>query len=114
MEKDWIQHPPRAGVHYPASGELVGHAATFLRLKGYLREGWEGGSYKTAQRYFSGQRVDPSSVEQIFDVLVAALLAKDGASSIKEASRAWTRKFLVDSLRGWDVLAGSPSAAAGM
>ncbi len=106
--KDWIQHAPGTGVRYPLSGELVGHVAGFLRLKGYLREGWEGASYKTAQRYFKGERIEPATVERILDSLAAALVPDGGPGPGLNlaGTRGWMRRFFGAALVRWDVLIG--------
>jgi tetratricopeptide (TPR) repeat protein len=107
MSKDWIQYPAGAGVAYPLSGQLVGHVAGFLRLKGYLRDGWEGASYKTAQRYFEGKRIEPDSIEKILTTLVSAVVPEGAASMDTGVARGWARQFLGNAVRQWDVLVGS-------
>lgn len=107
MSKDWIQYPAGAGVASPTSGELVGHVAGFLRLKGYLRDGWEGASYKTAQRYFEGKRIAPESIDKILDALVSAVVPEGAAGVDTRVARVWSRQFLGNAVRHWDVLVGS-------
>jgi tetratricopeptide (TPR) repeat protein len=107
MSKDWIQYPAGVGVVYPTSGQLVGLVAGFLRLKGYLREGWEGASYKTAQRYFEGKRIAPESIDKILDALVAALVPEGAVGVNARVARAGARSFLGNAVRHWDVLVGS-------
>jgi tetratricopeptide (TPR) repeat protein len=107
VSKDWIQYPAGVGVTYSTSGELVGLVAGFLRLKGYLREGWEGASYKTAQRYFEGKRIEPESIDKILDALVLALVPEGAVGVNPHVARTWARQFLGNAVRHWDVLVGS-------
>ena len=62
------------GLRLPYSGFIVGKLAEALRLKAMLREDFEVVSYKTVQRYFSGERINPSTVEEILDALVDSLV----------------------------------------
>ncbi|MFY0574612.1 hypothetical protein ACN28S_09850 [Cystobacter fuscus] len=107
MSKDWIQYPAGVGVDYPTSGQLVGFAAGFLRLKGYLRDGWEGASYKTAQRYFEGKRIAQENIDKILDTLISAVVPEGAGGVDTHDARAWARQFLGNAARQWDVLVGS-------
>jgi tetratricopeptide (TPR) repeat protein len=107
MSKDWIQYPAGSGVVHPTSGQLVGQLAGFLRLKGYLREGWEGASYKTAQRYFEGKRISPDSIDAILGALVSAVLPEGALGADIRNARAWAKSFLGNAARQWDVLVGA-------
>jgi len=62
------------GQRLPYSGFLIGRLAEALRLKTILREDLEGVSYKTVQRYFSGERIEPESVQRIIDALLNGLV----------------------------------------
>lgn len=66
------------GLRLPHHGFLIGVLADALRLKGLLREDLLGGaSYKTVQRYFAGERVEPETVEAVVKTLVEGFITQD-------------------------------------
>lgn len=109
MPIGYTTHQSGAGHRFPPSGFLLGKAAEALQLRGVLRDAEATGvSYKTAQRYFSGERVEPGAASQILDSLLDALapedlaapevLSLDGPRSI----RAVLGEMLPRVVRGWD------------
>ena len=104
-----FQFPSGTGLRYPRSGVVVGLLAEHLRLKGYLKDDWAGGSYKTAQRYFQGDTIKAEMEEEIQTVIVDALLltAQQPAEPWPEAGvtlRVWALALVKQTLRRWDML----------
>lgn len=110
-----LRFPSGSGIPYPRSGQLVGHAADFLRLKGYLKDDWAGGSYKTAQRYFKGEHVH--EVRDILRTLVDALVPSSASvtGAIAESPTMvcdWITDAIHEVLGQWDAFAGSMNGVA--
>lgn len=109
--KHYSTSTSRNGLRLPYSGTIVGHLAESLRLKTMLREDFEVVSYKTVQRYFSGDRIEAETVEQILDALVDSLVPGDlslGKGVIEGFSLALVaRSALQDYAAHWDRMAAS-------
>jgi Flp pilus assembly protein TadD len=105
---------PRDQTRYPTSGQLVGWAASFLRLKGFLRDEAsdpDDASYKSAQRYFGGEStISPEIADSIIDRLLCDFLPLAALPpEILPASASpleWLQSTVKDVLRRWDQLAG--------
>lgn len=103
-----LQFRSGEGIRYPRSGELVGRVAELLRIKGYLRDGWAA-SYKTAQRYFSGEPINETKdlVRTLVEALVPEGFALPAVVTEPEADvRHWMSDVLCDALRRWDFFVG--------
>lgn len=98
-----------AGLLLPTSGELVGLAAEFLRLKGFVSEAGTI-SPKTAERYYRGERVAAESVRAVLEALVAEfhpeLLLDTSALELSFGIPSFTEALLELSER-WDRLAST-------
>jgi tetratricopeptide (TPR) repeat protein len=103
---------PGPRLRYPTSGQLVGMAATFLRLKGLLREEDVGSpSYRTAQRYFDGNpSVTPGIVDDIIDRLLLEFLPLEAVPpEIRPQDGPpldWLQSTVKEALHRWDALVG--------
>jgi tetratricopeptide (TPR) repeat protein len=102
--------PSGAGIEYPRSGRLLGEAAEFLRLKGFLRNA-ENFSYKTAQRVFDDDvAVAREKLEAVLKAMVeamfpAALVPKDVLSATDFEPTAWALAVTREAAERWDELA---------
>ena len=94
------------GLRLPHSGFLAGKLADVLRLKGHFDDGFSA-SYKTVQRYFSGERVEPNIVSEVLDTLVDGLVPNTLTASIDGTDysvNTFVRDGLEYYLRRWDSL----------
>jgi transcriptional regulator with XRE-family HTH domain len=110
-------HTPTSqeGLRLPYSGFVVGRLAGALQLKGRLREpGFKAGLYKTAQRYFTGERIEPETVVQILNVMVERLVPEAivyGGGLIEEIPlRRIVHVALKNYAHLWDETAGAVNA----
>lgn len=74
---DYYTSTSTEGLRFPYSGVIVGKLAEALRLKAALREDFQAVSYKTVQRYFKGDRIEPESVRLILEELVTTLVPQE-------------------------------------
>jgi tetratricopeptide (TPR) repeat protein len=102
--------PSGSGIEYPRSGRLLGEAAEFLRLKGFLRNA-EDFSYKTAQRVFDD---DVAVAREKFDAVLktlveamfpAALVPTDVLPATEFEPVAWALAVTREAAERWDELA---------
>ena len=102
--------PSGSGIEYPRSGRLLGEAAEFLRLKGFLRNA-EDFSYKTAQRVFDD---DVAVAREKFDAVLktlveamfpAALVPTDVLPATEFDPVAWALAVTREAAERWDELA---------
>lgn len=105
------------GLRLPHSGLLVGLLADAFRLKSVLHDRAAlGASYKTAQRYFDGVRVDPATVDAILLALVTALVPREVAVGAPDGSDNSLRSLVGALLRlyarRWDEFAARVNASA--
>lgn len=97
------------GLRLPHSGFLVGKLAEALRLRGLFTDGFQAASYKTVQRYFAGDRVEPETVRAVLEALVDGLVARDSGLLAEEVGFELTLHelmagWLFASCRRWDDL----------
>ncbi|AEI66266.1 helix-turn-helix domain-containing protein [Corallococcus macrosporus] len=102
--------PSGSGIEYPRSGRLLGEAAEFLRLKGFLRNA-EDFSYKTAQRVFDD---DVAVAREKFDAVLKtlveamfpeALVPRDVLPATEFEPAAWALAVTREAAERWDELA---------
>lgn len=102
--------PSGSGIEYPRSGRLLGEAAEFLRLKGFLRNA-EDFSYKTAQRVFDDDvAVAREKLDAVLKVMVeslfpAALVPGDVLPTTEFDPAAWALAVTREATERWDELA---------
>jgi len=99
--KDYHTAKSNEGLSLPSSGVVLGHLAEALRLKTILRDDWEGASYKTVQRYFAGERVEPSTVDGIVEELLNSLIPADRETRLRDVVLSAVRMYM----RNWDLFA---------
>lgn len=99
-------------IRYPSSGQLLGMAAGFLQLKGFLREGWAGPSYKTVQRLFQGERVERRNeiVQALVDSVVPSDVAMPDPIAPGVSLRTWILDVVLATLTTWDRFVGELNA----
>lgn len=101
------------GLRLPHSGVLIGCIANALRLKAGLRELLGDAGYKTSQRYFDGDRIEPEAMARILDALAIAVpesLALPKESGSTEALRSFIAGGLKFHAQRWDSIAARTNA----
>lgn len=97
------------GLRLPHSGFIIGRVADALRLKAALRDALGASGYKTAQRYFDGERIEPETVDRVLDVLVStavpASINLPPESGTTEALKSFVAGGMKFHARTWDQIA---------